>query len=230
MIQSQGNIKVRMKKDETLDEIRGIQIIQKKNGYRFSMEAFLLSDFADIREVKRAIDLGTGSGVIALLLARRSQGLMVVGVELQEALSDMAERNVRLSSLSSRVEIVKYDLRILRDRFQGGSFDLVISNPPYYPVGKGRINLSMEKTVARHEVTATMSNIMEVSSFLLREKGRVVLIYPINRFKEVISTMDNMNIGIRRLKEIRTRYVQLVMVEGEKGYEGELVEEPPLCL
>lgn len=218
------------REDETLDEIRGVKIIQKKKGYRFSMDSLLLADFGNLEGVKKAMDLGTGSAIIAILLAKQSAGLEVTGVEVQDNLSDLARRNIELSSLSDRVKIIKEDIRMLKDRFEGESFDLIVSNPPYYPAGKGRIGPSMERTVARHEVAVTMTDIIEASSYLLRGGGRVAVIYPAGRLKEVISEMREQGIGPKRIRKAYTSEAEIVLIEGEKGYEGELLEEPSLYL
>jgi len=220
----------KINEDETLDEIRGVRIIQKKKGYRFSVDSLLLADFPDLHGIKKAIDLGTGSGVIAILLAKRSEELAVKGVELQNGLFDMARRNVEFLSLSDRVEIIKEDLRTLKGRVEGGSFDLVVCNPPYLPVGKGRIGPNVERTVARHEVAVTLTDIINISEYLLKDGGKAVLVYPAKRFKELFSTMRRFKIGPRRFKEVHTKDVELIIVEGEKGYEGEYAEEVPLRL
>lgn len=216
------------KEDETLDEIRGIKIIQKKKGYRFSMDSLLLAEFVNLKDVKKAMDLGTGSGVIAILLAKRSAGLEVTGVELQDDLFDLARRNVELSSLSYRVEIIKGDIMMLKNIFEEESIDLIVSNPPYYPAGKGRTGPNRERTMARHEVAVTMTDIIEASSFLLMEGGRIALIYPASRLKEAISTMREYRIGPGRVRKVYTSGAEVVLIEGEKGYERELLEEPPL--
>lgn len=218
------------REDETLDEIRGTKIIQKKKGYRFSMDSLLLAEFVNLDGVKKAMDLGTGSGIIAILLAKRSAGLEVTGVELQDNLFDLAKRNIELSSLSDRVEIIKEDIRMLKNRFEGESFDLIASNPPYYPSGKGRIGPNRERTMARHEVAVTMTDIIEASSYLLRGGGRVVVIYPAGRLKEAISKMHKYSVGPRRVRKVYTSEAEVVLIEGERGYEGELLEEPPLYL
>lgn len=218
------------REDETLDEISGVKIIQKKKGYRFSMDSLLLTEFVNLEGVKKAMDLGTGSGIIAILLAKRSVGLEVIGVELQDNLFDLAKRNVELSSLSGRVEIIKGDIIMLKNIFEEESFDLIVSNPPYYPAGKGRTGPNRERTMARHEVTVTMTDIIEVSKFLLLEGGRIALIYPASRLKEAISAMHKCRIGPGRVRKVYTSGAEVVLIEGEKGYEGELLEEPPLYL
>jgi len=219
-----------VKDDETLDEIGGVRIIQKKKGYRFSADSLLLADFPDLTGVTRAVDMGTGSGVIAILLAKRSQELSVVGIELQDTLFDLAVRNVDLSSLSDRVEIVKGDMKGIKQRLETGSFDLVVCNPPYYPLGKGRTWPNLERTVARHEVAVTLADIIEASEYLLRAGGRVAVVYPANRYNEVILEMQRVKIGPIRAKEVHTKVVEVIIVEGKKGYEGELLLEPPFCL
>lgn len=218
------------REDEILDEIKGLRIIQKKKGYRFSMDSLLLADFADLEGVKNAMDLGTGSGIIAILLAKRSAGLELTGVELQDNLFDLARRNVDLSSLSGRVKIIKGDIRKLKKIFEEGSFDLIVSNPPYYPVGRGRTGPNLERTMARHEVAVAMTDIIEASSYLLREGGKVSIIYPAGRLKEAISEMRKHRIGPGRIRKVYTSEAEVVLIEGEKSYEGELLEEPPLYL
>jgi tRNA1Val (adenine37-N6)-methyltransferase len=221
---------IEVRNDETLDEIGGVRIIQKKKGYRFSADSILLADFPDLTGVKRAVDLGTGSGVIAILLAKRSKELSVVGVELQDTLFDLAVRNVDLSSISDRVEIVKGDLKDIKEIFEAGSFDLAVCNPPYYPIGKGRTGPNLERTVARHEVAVALADIIEASEYLLRDAGRVAVVYPANRYSGVISEMQKVKIGPIRVKEVHTKVVEVVLVEGKKGYAGELLLEPPFCL
>lgn len=219
-----------VREDETLDEIRGVRIIQKTRGYRFSVDSLLLADFPDLTDVKKAVDLGTGSGIIAILLAMRSEGITVTGIELQSSLHDLAVRNIELADLSGRMEIVKADIRHLRDELEGESFDLVVSNPPYYQVGKGRTGPSKERTIARHETAVAMKDIIDVSAFLLKAGGRVAVIYPAERRDGVLSAMRHSRIGPKRIREIHTNDVQLVMIEGEKGYNGELKVELPLPL
>jgi tRNA1Val (adenine37-N6)-methyltransferase len=216
--------------DETLDEMRGVRVIQKRKGYRFSIDSILLADFADLTGVETAVDLGTGSGIIPILLARRSEELKLVGVELQEGLFDLAQRNVQINSLPEKIEIVKADIKGLKERFKGGGLDLVASNPPYYQVGKGRIGPNKERTLARHEVAVTMADVIEASEFLLKEGGRLVLVYPAFRKEEAVSMMKRYRIGPRRVREVHTREAEFVLIEGEKGYAGDLMEEAPLRL
>ena len=216
--------------DETLDEIRGVRIIQKKKGYRFSAESILLSDFPDLTDVRMAADLGTGSGIIAILLTARSEELDVVGIELQPELYGLAVRNVELAGLSNRIQVVKGDIRTIKDWFKTERLDLVVSNPPYYQVGKARIGPNKERTIARHEMAVSKKDIMDASNLLLKKGGRVAVIYPAERREEVISTMHYSNIGPKRMREISTGEGKLLMAEGEKGYEGALKDEEPLLL
>lgn len=230
MKDNRQDAKIEIGEDETLDEIRGVKIIQKRKGYRFSEDSLILADFPDLTGVRIAADLGTGSGIIAIILAMRSPELKVTGIELQETLYDMAVRNVLLSSLSGRIEIVQGDIRNLKENFRGGSFDLVVSNPPFFQAGKGRIGPSKERTIARHEVAITMKDIVDASEFLLKEGGRVVLVYPAERRYEVITTMKDYGLGPTRIREVHTKEARIVILEGKKGYIGDVMEEAPLRL
>lgn len=221
---------IEVKPDETLDEIRGIRIIQKKNGYRFSNDSLILADFPDLTGVRMAADLGTGNGIIAILLASRSEELNIVGIEIQPSLYGLAVRNVELASLINRVRVVQRDIKSINGFIKAESFDLVVSNPPYYQIGRGRTGPNIEKTIARHEMAVSMQNIIGESSYLLKKGGRVAVIYPVVRRGEVISTMRHFNIGPRRIREIYTRDAQLILTEGEKGYPGDLKEEGPLLI
>ena len=142
----------RSKQEETLDSLFGgrLQIIQKKKGYRFSVDAILLAHFTEPDLKDKILDLGTGCGIIPLILIFHHKAEKVIGVEIQPSLADLARRNAALNHLSSHIEIWEKDLKTLKGESRGGSFDVVISNPPYRKVGAGRINPWLEKALARH--------------------------------------------------------------------------------
>src|SRR4030043_2409746 len=138
--------------DETLDMFFNgqLRIIQKKKGYRFSMDAVLLSQFINLRKNERVMDLGTGCGILPLLLSHTTKAHSFIGVEIQKKLGDCAKKNVILNHLENRISILKQDFRGLRNTFPPGSFDVVLSNPPYRKYRTGRTNPSLEKAIARH--------------------------------------------------------------------------------
>jgi len=143
--------------EETLDTLFGgkLKILQKRQGYRFSIDALLLAHFAQPAPDDRILELGTGCGVIPLILFYRRKAQKIIAVEIQPSLADLARRNAALNRCSSKFQILEDDLRHLEKRFGRGSFDRVLANPPYRKVGSGRINPHEEKAIARHEVQAT---------------------------------------------------------------------------
>ena len=165
--------------DETIDDLRSynLRVFQPVQGYRFSLDPLLLADFAGIGEGRRIIDLGTGSGIIPLLMARRCASSQIVGVEVQEEMADLAGRNVALNGLSDRVEIICADILSLRKRFPASSFDLVVANPPYRKQGTGRISPKAGRDRARHEATATLADFLEIAKYLVRPTGTIAFIY-----------------------------------------------------
>lgn len=189
--------------DETLDELGEFRIIQKKNGYRFSDDSVQLADFIlPLKYDDSIIDLGTGSGVIPLILAQRSQVQNIVGMEIQEGLADIAKRNVAFNNLSLRIKIVKGDSRdiIHLSLFKKNSFSVVISNPPYTKHKSGRISPSSEKRIAKMEIACSLSDLIKISKYLAAEKGRICYIYPLARLQEMLSVLQANELKVNRLE------------------------------
>ena len=176
------------------------------------------------------IDLGTGSGIVPLILARKTSAETIVGVEVQSCLADMAARTIALNGLGQRISIVHGDLRELSGRFPPSSFDLVVSNPPYYPAENGRINPHEQKAIARHEIKATVKDIMRSAHYLLAFSGRVVIIFPAKRLVDLLHAFFAAGLKPRTLRVIYSQVsegAKLVMVEGCKGGNPELeIAEP----
>lgn len=221
-----------IREDEKLDELFDgrIRIIQKKAGYRFSLDAILLAHFAAARPAASIIDLGTGSGIVPLILARKEETAKIVGVEVQPGLADMARRTIALNGLADRVSIVQDDMRELTRSYPPSSFDLVVSNPPYYPLDNGRINPDEEKAIARHEIKATVKDIIRVSNYLAASTGSVLIIFPAKRLIDVLTAFMASGLKPRALRIIYSQMsgeAKLVMVEGCKVGNPELeIAEP----
>ena len=219
--------------NETVDELRGygLRIIQPRDGYRFSLDPLLLSEFAGVREGERVIDLGTGSGVIPLVLARLSGSASLVGVELQEQMAALARRNVRLNGLDDRIEIIGADIHSLRQRFPVSTFDLVVANPPYRKQGTGRISPRAGRDRARHETTATLGDFLSTAKYLVGPGGRICFIYHVSRLPELFSEALLLKLAPVRLRMVHGRAsapAQMALLEFSKGRRGDLDVEPPL--
>jgi tRNA1(Val) A37 N6-methylase TrmN6 len=218
---------------ETIDELRGygLRISQPRDGYRFSLDPLLLCAFAGIRAGERAIDLGTGSGVIPLVLARKMADASVVGVEFQEEMAALAQRNVELNGLAERVGIVGVDILSLRQRFPVSSFDLVVANPPYRKPGTGRISPKAGRNVARHESTATLADFLDVAKYLVKPTGRIAFIYHPVRLMEFCAVAAAAKLILHRMRMVHgdsAAPARMVLIELCKGRRGDLAVLPPL--
>ncbi len=221
--------------DETLDFFFNgeLKILQKKKGYRFSIDAILLSEFVALRRNDRVIDLGTGCGVLPLLLSRKTETATFVGVEIQGALVECAIKNIEINRLKDRITILGQDFRTLRASFPPGAFDVVVSNPPYRKARSGRINPSPEKAIARHELNATLDDLTSVASYLLRDMGRCYLIYPASRLIDLLVALRAAKLEPKRLQSVHPRHGEratFVLVESFKSSGAELNLMPPLIL
>jgi tRNA1Val (adenine37-N6)-methyltransferase len=221
--------------DETLDLFfkGGLQILQKREGYRFSTDAVLLSHFVKIRRNYKIIDLGTGCGILPLLLSRMTKASTFVGVEIQKSLAECAVKNVYLNHLEDRISILCEDFRKLKASFPPGSFDVVLSNPPYRKHRTGRLNPSPEKAIARHEIKATLDDLVSIASYLLPNKGRCYLIFPASRMADLFVALRKKNLEPKRLKLVHPRIDEgatFLLVESVKASGAELKVMPPLIL
>lgn len=216
--------------ETTLDGVRDIRVYQNKEGYRFSVDAVLLASFVNVRHARRIIDLGAGSGIIGLLLARRYHLASSVLVEFQESLFTLARRNIGLNGLEDRVEALQADIRDLRGGDWSQGFDLVVSNPPFRCPSTGRISVGEERAVARHEIALRLADLAATASRLLKDKGRFFMIYHPGRLLEVFDTLR-----ANRLEPKRIRFVhnsigaesKIVLIEAAKdGRQGLKIEGP----
>jgi tRNA1Val (adenine37-N6)-methyltransferase len=192
-----------LREDETLDSFhRGrVKVLQKKKGYRFSLDAALLADFVRIGPGEDAVDLGAGNGIIGLLLARRPFRRLVM-VEIQPALADLARRNVALNGLADRIEVVEADLR---GYAPGRVFDAAFSNPPYIPKSTGFPSASEEKTVAKHEVTCDILDVLRAAARLLKPAGRASVVFPGGRRADLEAAAGKAGLRIHALRPVHPR-------------------------
>jgi tRNA1Val (adenine37-N6)-methyltransferase len=220
---------------ETLDALTGydLRIIQPRHGYRFSVDPLLLADFARVRAGERAVDLGTGCGVVALLLARIQESCTVTGVEFQPEMAGIATRNILLNGLPERVEIVSDDVISLKARFPVDSFDLVVSNPPYRRPGTGKVSPRAGRDDSRHETSATLADFLAAAKYLVKPSGRICFIYHTCRLAELMAQAAQQKLGVLRLRMVHgnsTAPARMFLVELVKGRVGELRVEPPLMV
>ena len=201
--------------------------------YKHSIDPILLADFVTAQKGDRVIDLGTGSGVIALTLAKRFKDIEIVGLELQEGLIKVARENVIARRSGLNIEIIKGDIRDVKSMFDAESFDIVVGNPPYRKVDDGRINPDREKAIARHEIEITLSEFLKAGRYLLKNLGSVNIIYHPYRLTELLFTMTENKITPKRIQFVHPKIdskAEMVMVEGIKNGKSELTVMKPMIL
>ena len=220
--------------DETLDTFYHgrVRVLQKRRGYRFSVDAPLLADFIRTKADDEALDLGAGSGVISLLLCLKALK-RITAVEVQPGLADLARRNVELNGLAGRVEVVEADLRTYEP---GRTFDLVFSNPPYIRRSTGLLSRSAEKSAARHELHGGIGDILRRTAEWLAPGGRASFVYPEKRRKDFLLAAEECGLTDRRLRFVHPREgapANLFLIELGRASEPDRAEPelmPPLVL
>ena len=224
----------RLNPGERLDDliIDNLKIIQHEREFRFSLDAILLAHFATLKKDARVVDLGTGTGIISLLMTTRG-ALDVVGVEINPVLSDMAERSVSLNKLARNIHIINGDLRKVRELLPAGQWDTVVSNPPYRPLGEGHLNPNCQIAMARHETSATLSDVVEAAAFLVKYRGKFAMIHLPERLAEIMEVMRRFDIEPKRLQMVYPkidREPKMLLIEGVRGAKCGLSVLPPLIV
>jgi tRNA1(Val) A37 N6-methylase TrmN6 len=186
--------------DETLDTFYHgrIRVFQKTKGYRFSLDAPLLADFIQTKSTDRILELGAGNGIISLLLSIKPFSSLTA-LEIQEPLVERARRNVRLNNLEDRITIIQADLR---DYSVDKPFDLVFSNPPYIKRNAGHLSALSEKSVAKHELKCTISDIMQKTEKFLKTQGAAYFIYPATREEDFMQAVEETQLRVRRVRYV----------------------------
>lgn len=216
--------------ETTLDGIRDIRVYQNKNGYRFSVDALLLSSFVNVKHAENIADLGTGSGIIGLLLARKYSDANMLLVELQKSLYALAEKNIILNSLEDRVKVMLADIKDMRKTALPMSYDLVVSNPPFRKPATGHLSFGEEKAVARHELRLKLADLAETASHLLKARGRFCMIFHPERLPELIDTLRRNRLELKRVRFVHNDIhaaSKIVLIDAVKdGQAGIKIEKP----
>lgn len=222
-----------LRQGETLDDLRlgGLKIIQRRDGYRFSLDPVLLCAFARVGQGETVCDLGTGSGVIPLLLAKRTAAARIVGLELQQEMADRARRSVQLNGLQEKVDILEGDLRQVRQLLAAASAQVVVANPPFRRPDSGRLSPRSERARARHEIAGGLADFVDAAAYLLGTGGRCYMVYLAERLAELLALLRGSGLEPKRLRCIHSRAgeaARLVLVESRRGGGVGLTVEPPL--
>lgn len=224
-----------LKPGERLDNLErnGYKIIQHKDKFCFGMDAVLLSGFAKVLNEENVIDLGTGTGIIPILLEAKSDGRHFTGLEIQEETADMASRSVRYNHLQDKIKIVTGDIKEASSIFKKASFDVVTSNPPYMNDNHGLKNEDMSKAISRHEVMCTLEDVVRESTLLLKPGGRFYMVHRPHRLAEIIYTLKTNKLEPKRIKLVHPfvdKEANMVLIESIRGGKSMVKVEAPLIV
>ena len=226
----------KLRPGERLDDLQldGYEIIQNPERFCFGIDAVLLSDFVRVKKEETVLDLGTGTGILPILLAAKTQGKHFTGLEIQAESADMAVRSVEHNRLGDRIDIVTGDIKEAAEIFRPAFFDVIVTNPPYMLAEHGLQNPGDAKAIARQEVLCTLDDILRESGKLLQEsKGRFYMIHKPFRLAEIIIKMNQYKIEPKRIQFIHP-YVDkeptMVLLEGIKGGKSRVKIEPPVIM
>ena len=219
-------------KDYTEDSLFDgrIRCLQHREGYRFSVDAVLLGNFIQPKPGDRILDLGCGCGIIPLILTYRWPKVSITGLEIQPSLASLAKKNVVLNNCQQRIEIVSGDLKEIGKYVEEGSFDWVVSNPPYRKPGSGRVNKDGEQAFARHEQLADLISVIKAADLAVKKKGRVAFIYPASRGASVIFELRNAGLEPKKMLSIFSypdSTASLLIIEAVKQGGEEMIILPP---
>ena len=224
-----------LKNKERLDDLNleGYQIIQDPERFCFGMDAVLLSGFAHIKKGEKILDLGTGTGIIPILLAAKTQGEHFTGLEIQEDSADMATRSVQYNHLEDRISIVTGDIKDASNIFGASSFDVITTNPPYMIGEHGIKNGNDAKTIARHEVLCTLDDLLMQSARILKQSGRFYMVHRPFRLAEIFAKMVAYGIEPKRMQLVYpsiNKEPNMVLIEGYRGGKSRITIEKPLIV
>lgn len=224
-----------LRENERLDELQrnGYKIIQNPDRFCFGMDAVLLSGFATVRKKERVLDLGTGTGIIPILLAAKTEGAHFTGLEIQEESVDMANRSVELNELQKRVAMVQGDIKEASALFGYGSFSVVTSNPPYMLNDHGLQSGNRCKAIARHEIACTLEDVIREGAKVLKEKGRFYMVHRPFRLVEILAKFTEHGLEPKRIKFVHPfvdSEPNMVLIESLKGGNPRVTVEKPLIV
>ena len=224
-----------LRENERIDDLQrgGLRVIQRTDAFRFGTDAVLLSDFASARKHDRLCDLGTGTGVIPLLVYAREGTITADAVELQADMADMAARSMALNGLEQVIRVHAGDLRKIRTLLPHAQYDLVTCNPPYGKAGGTLMNPRETKRLARHEESCTVQDMAQAARWLLRSGGRLCCVFPAARLLELIDALHACRLEPKRLRWVHSRAdktAHLCLLEAMLDARSGMIVEPPLVI
>ncbi|MDX8336413.1 MULTISPECIES: tRNA1(Val) (adenine(37)-N6)-methyltransferase [Cetobacterium] len=225
---------MKLNENEVINNLlnKNLKIIQRPDFFNFSLDSLLISNFISLtRGTRKILDLGTGNGAIPLFLSQRTNA-KITGIEIQEISANLAKRNIQLNNLEEQIEIVHDDMKCWKKYFENGSQDAVITNPPFfkYHGNENQLNDLDQLTLARHEITIDLNQLIETASKLLKDKGYFAMVHRPDRFLEIIDTMRKYKISPKRVQFCHSKIdkpAKILLIEGIRNGNDSLTVLPP---
>ena len=227
---------IELKENERIDDLeyKGLKIIQNTEGFCFGIDAVLLSDFAkEIKNNSKVIDLGTGTGILSILLSGKTNLNKIYGIEIQEEVANMAQRSVKLNNLEDKIEIINENIKNLANIFEKNSFDAIVTNPPYKKLNTGEKNEKENKLISRHEITASLEDFIKISFDLLKDKGTLYMVHRPERLAEIIYKLKQNKLEPKVIKLVHSNInsePKLILIKAVKNAKEFLKIEKPLFI
>lgn len=216
-------MEIKLKENEVIDDLeyKNLKIIQNKKGFCFGIDSVLLSDFAKgIRDNSKVLDLGTGTGIISILLCEKTKLKEITGIEIQEEVYEMAKRSIKLNHLEDKFKIINENILNLNNIFEKNSIDAIVTNPPYKKKDTGIINESEKKLISRHEITANLEDFIRISKDLLKDKGEFYMVHRAERLVDILNLMRKYKIEPKILRMVcsnKDKEPKLILIKGIKN-------------
>lgn len=227
---------IELKDNERIDDLQlnNLKIIQNKEGFCFGIDSVLLSDFAkEIPSNSKVLDLGTGTGILGILLCGKTKLSKIYGVDIQKDVCDMATRSIKLNNLENKFEIINKNIKDLKDIFEANTFDAIVSNPPYKKDNSGLKNESETKLISRHEITASLEDFIEISSKLLKNNASLYMVNRPERLSDLFYLLRKYNLEPKKLRLVQSYFnsrPKLILVKATKNAKSFLNVEEPLII
>lgn len=227
---------IELKNNERIDDLQlnNLKIIQNKDGFCYGIDSVLLSDFAkEISTGSQVLDLGTGTGILGILLCGKTKLSKIYGVEIQEEVCQMARRSISLNNLGDKFEVINQNIKDLNNTFKENTFDAIVSNPPYKKENSGLKNESKTKLISRHEVTASLEDFIRVSSRLLKNNCSLYMVHRPERLSDLFYLLKKYNLEPKKLRLVHSysgSKPKLILVKAIKNAKSFLNIEEPLII
>lgn len=220
--------------NERIDDLeyKGLKIIQNKDGFCFGIDSILLSDFAsEIKRNSKVIDLGTGTGIIGIMLCAKTELSKIIGIEIQKEVYNMAKRSIKLNNLQDKFELINDNIKNLENKIEMGTFDAVVTNPPYKKVGTGITNENEKKLVSRHEITANLEDFIKITAKLLKDKGNLYMVHRPDRLVDIIELLRKYKLEPKKIRFVQPsigKEANMLLIKATKNAKPFLKMEKPL--